>query len=181
MKKHGKDPQWTDRGVMLLVLSLLSAVGIAASLPEAAIPLNWIAPGAQHCTLSSPPPDSGEEGFHELPARVFPRAKAIDVGFTGCQSFWARSVDGQWLKLASQYFEKGKLVAMSGYDTGPASSGLITCRYQAYQLLEGHKKCARTPPTDGVPMKSLAAGCYEEHLAARKARTPISGRCRVLE
>jgi hypothetical protein len=104
------------------------------------------------CSIQMPPPDAGEEATHAKILKVFPRAKNIPAGFSGCQSVWLE-MPPTWALAFRLSFTDGRVVKLwtPSYE----------CHYAADKLkTPASTECAPEPPE---PMESEPAGCISQH------------------
>lgn len=112
-------------------------------------------PVGTNCNLKSPPENAGEDAFHGITMKIYPRAKDISSKYSGCQVMWVPD-GGKW--------HIARLVAIEGGDpvriwTPDKSAGTGACRYKNGKVVKGDpNKCG---PTTYLIAKSLPAGCME--------------------
>ena len=68
-------------------------------------------PVGLNCSLTSPPPISGEDSHKKTKLLIYPRVKGIGSDYTGCQSVWAPLGQG-WSLLTLVYFKNGEVVRL---------------------------------------------------------------------
>src|SRR4051794_29653428 len=129
--------------------------------------LSWAAderPAGPNCSLSAPPADSGEDFSRGATLRIYPRAKAIDAAYDGCQTVWAPAGDG-WSVLVMVAIANGAPVRI--WSESPADPDRLACRYEQGRVVSGN--AATCPDPRSLIKKSLAPGCVAKRLDAVRA------------
>jgi hypothetical protein len=117
-------------------------------------------PVGTNCTLKVPPADAGEDAFHGITMKIYPRAKDISNKYSGCQIMWIPH-DGKWHVSSIVAIERGDAVRVW---TPDKSDKTRACRYKEGKVVKGDpQKCAAT---QFLIAKSLPAGCVERTGAA---------------
>ena len=132
--------------IALLVPSLLILPGCASMRTTGAF--------MQNCDLKGPPADSGEDGDHGIPMRIYPRRAAIGSTYSGCQTVWA--YDGAtWSVAFLGVFENGTITRMRV----PSEPGnpIEQCLMQSGRLVKGDKDICSS--LDMFPYSSVPPGC----------------------
>lgn len=132
-----------------LLIALLLAVFYGLS--EAKEPR----PTGTNCSLSSPPPDSGEEAHMGSKLLVFPRASAIDSRYSGCQSLWVPVKNKYELALLVEVVGGDPIRSWSPV---PKKQKGEECRYKSGQVVAGPVTECTDPRF--LILKSVAPGCF---------------------
>jgi|SRR5450755_660121 len=144
---------------LLAVLVVLNITGvIAADAP----------PKGRNCDLAEPPTSSGEDTLHGATLKIFPRARDISKGYTGCQVMWVP--DGtKWLVLSLTYIEKGSAVRI-WFPLMPNHEAHV-CRYRNGRVIAGNKDDC--PMAEFLIHESMDVGCVQRGWVSEQA----AGRC----
>jgi uncharacterized protein YceK len=133
--------------VTLLVPSLLILSGCASTRTAGA--------SMHNCDLKEPPADSGEDGDHGIPMKIYPRRGAIGSTYSGCQTVWAH--DGvTWSVAFVGVFENGTITRMR-VPTEPGNP-VEQCRMQSGRTVKGDKDVC-TSMDILFPYSSVPPGC----------------------
>lgn len=146
--------------ISALVLAALSAGAHGEEIP----------PSAPACGIATPPADAGEDLPHGSPIKVYPRAKDIPKGYTGCQKVWLE-LNGQWISLSTRYFDSGHIKVF----LGPVLEG----HKQVRCVVDGGVLKGRACPSlaeANRPAPSVPSGCLKELKAGA-----ASARCKRYE
>lgn len=113
-------------------------------------------PKGKNCDLTAPLASAGEEMNHGVVLRIFPRAKDIDSGYTGCQVMLAPE-GKKWVTVSLTEVFKGDPVRVwSAYEKNPE---VLACRFSRGKVVRGNaEKC---PAPEFIMLKSLAPGCVQ--------------------
>lgn len=140
----------------LLALVIL----LAASLQTHAAPSPR--PVGRHCDLPAPPETAGEELSHGVTLRIFPRAKDITAGYSGCQAVFAPKDDRTWTLVSMTEVVDGDPVRVWWPDQQDTARG--ACRYRHGRVVRGAVETCAAP--EFLLLKSLAPGCIRQIQAA---------------
>jgi hypothetical protein len=131
---------------------LVALFFLAACSPATAQPR----PTGSNCNLTKPPESSGEEVNHGATLRIFPRAKDIGPGYSGCQTLWAP--DGnRWVLVSLVEISRGDPTRVWSPDEADAE--ITACRFKDGEVVRGDP--AKCPVPRYLILKSLAPGCVE--------------------
>ena len=111
-------------------------------------------PKGKNCDLASPPPSAGEEMNHGLTVRIYPRAKDIAAGYSGCQVLFAPN-GGEWVIVSLTEIVNGDPFRVWVAEDDPA----MNCRFKRGKVVRGDP--AKCPATQFLVLKSVAPGCVE--------------------
>ena len=128
---------------------VLIALGVPAYSQE--IPTN-----APVCATATPPIDAGEDLPQGSPMKIYPRAKDIPKGYTGCQKVWLES-GGRWISFSTRYFDSGHIKVF----LGPVVEG----QEQIRCVIDGAVLKGRACPSlaeANRPAPSVPSGCLKE-------------------
>lgn len=92
--------------------------------------------GAKHCELAQPPADAGLVPAGGGFVVVYPRNAQLRDDYTGCKVFWVAETGNRFLKLATLYFNDGKLTVAATHEFRAASEDLdALCLFPAGKSL----------------------------------------------
>ncbi len=118
-------------------------------------------PTGTNCELLEPPAAAGEEFGHGFLLRVWPRAKDIDVHYTGCQVVLATKDGKTWRVAWLTEIIKGDPVRIwfehPDSNDFQATNDLQACRYKSGKLVRGDPHICHGLTLVG----SRAPGCTE--------------------
>lgn len=111
-------------------------------------------PKGTNCDLVSPPSDAGEESNHGITLRIYPRAKDVGPGYSGCQVLFAP--DGEkWIVVTLTEVVNGDPTRIWGAEPDPR----MDCRYEKGQVVKGDPQQCPVPSL--LLTKSMEPGCVE--------------------
>ena len=139
----------------------LAAISCVAYAQE--IPLN-----APACAIMVPPADAGEDLPHDSAMKIYPRAKDIPKGYTGCQKVWL-DILGRWMPFSTRYYTNGRIAVFHG----PLVEGQSQTRCLANAGALKGRACPSLEEANR-PAPSVPSGCIKELKA--KAATPRCSR-----
>jgi hypothetical protein len=125
---------------------------------------------APACAITVPPADAGEDVPHDSAMKIYPRAKHIPSGYTGCQKVWL-DLRGQWIPFSTRYYVNGHITVF----LGPLIEGQSQVRCVAQAGTLKGRACPSLEEANR-PAPSVPPGCIKELKA--KAATP---RCSCFE
>ena len=106
------------KAVLLLLLSVSSAL---AQIPAA----------APNCAVDQPPRDAGLYATPGGFLLVHPRNAALSDRYTGCKTLWVVDAPARFIRMATFYFEQGRLRIAHSYNKDGSSRGTCTLPGQA--------------------------------------------------
>ena len=111
-------------------------------------------PVGKNCDLMSPPVTAGEMLSHGITLRIYPRARDIDMRYSGCQALFAPEGE-KWTVLSLTEVIAGDPVRVwSSYEI---DATVLACRFKQGKLVQGNPDTC--PPPEFILVKSLAPGC----------------------
>jgi len=113
-------------------------------------------PAGTNCSLASPPAEAGEEMNHGAVFRIYPRAKDIGAGYSGCQVLFAPDA-GKWHVISLTEVVKGKPVRV--WAETEREEPFLACRYEDGKVIAGNPRIC--PKADFLLVKSMAPGCVK--------------------
>jgi hypothetical protein len=125
------------------------------------------APTGENCDLAEPPAVAGEEFYHGVTLKVFPRARDISRTYTGCQILWAPDANG-WNRVSLTYLENGDPIRL--WFPADLGNARASCTYRRGVVVEGSADRCAVPQS--LLVKSLPPGCVER---VKAARGPVEG------
>jgi len=132
-------------------------------------------PTGTNCDLAAPPPSAGEEFNHGLTLKIFPRARDIGPGYTGCQLVWIPH-EGRWITMSAVAIEGGQPVRIWAPEV--AKPDFLDCRYKSGRIVAGDPgKC---PMARFLLMRSMGPGCVDivrKAVAAKGLGAPRPAEC----
>lgn len=132
-------------------LALIFAIAALMSVSSQAFEAR---PQGINCALKEPPAEAGEETNHGMVLRVFPRAKDIGAGYTGCQALMAL-YGGEWeVVLLTEVVAGDPVRVWSAHESDQRK---LACRFNNGKLVRGDEKVCPAP--EFLLLKSLPAGC----------------------
>jgi hypothetical protein len=125
---------------------VLVSVGLALAASPA---LAQIPPAAPNCAVAQPAPDAGLYATPGGFLLVYPRNSALSDGYTGCKTLWVVDAPDRFIRMATLYFEQGRLRAAQSYNKDGSSRGTCTLPGQAAgcEGVEGNPFTALRMPT----------------------------------
>jgi len=115
-------------------------------------------PRGTNCDLTKPPDAAGEVTNHGATMRIFPRARDIGPGYTGCQLMFAPDKD-RWVVVSAAEVVDGDPVRIwSEFVEG--SKEMLECRYSKRKVVRGDANNCPMPEFLLIP--SMRAGCVEK-------------------
>jgi len=105
-----------------------------------------------NCNLQKPPLDAGEDAVHAKILKIYPRAKNMPSGYSGCQSVWLETPPN-WALAFRMSFTGGHVVKLWTPE--------YECQYAGGKLTKpSSPECGAEAPE---PMRSEPAGCVSQH------------------
>ena len=136
------------RMTLALLTGISLAVGASAGENER--------PTGKNCDLAAPPASAGEELNHGVTMRIYPRARDIGPGYTGCQLVWLPN-GNQWFTMSAVAIERGEPIRI--WAPEEAKPEFLACRYEQGRVVAGDpSKC---PMARFLLMRSMGPGCVE--------------------
>lgn len=93
---------------------------------------------------------------HGAVLRIFPRAKDIDAGYTGCQVFFAPYAE-RWQVISLTEVVKGEPVRV--WSEHEQDESVLACRYKGGKVVVGNPD--NCPMAEFLLLKSMAPGCVK--------------------
>lgn len=118
-------------------------------------------PHGKNCHLAAPPQSAGEKEAHGVVLRVYPRAKAIDTSYSGCQLVWVPH-GARWVVISAAEVIRGDPVRI--WTPNPEDASLTGCRYRNGSVTKG--SAADCAAAEFLLAKSLAPGCVQKQREA---------------
>ena len=101
-----------------LAVALLCVFAIPAALAQV--------PNAPNCTIDRPPPDAGLYATPGGFLLVHPRNSGLTDRYTGCKTLWVVDAPDRFIRMATLYFEQGRLRVAHSYNKDGSSRGTCT-------------------------------------------------------
>jgi hypothetical protein len=140
--------------ILLLIACLAGAANAVAS--GQAVPPELAKPQGKNCDLTSPPPNSGEQGGSDVTLQVWPRLKDMDDNYTGCQAVFATTAEASGHLVWLLEIVNGE--PLRKWSPDPSVTRYSECAYKNGALTRGTMlTCA---PQRELFMRSKPAGCY---------------------
>jgi hypothetical protein len=120
-----------------------------------------------NCAFSEPPPGAGEGWVHGMTILIYPRAKDIVSGYTGCQTVFAE-INGKWGIVLMIEVLNGDPIRIWSED------GAGECIFQNGKIIHGNP--GDCPSPDDLLIKSMPSGCVKaKREAAKDHAQKVSG------
>lgn len=139
-----------------ILLAASSGIACAQDIPSS----------APACAIMVPPADAGEDVPHDAAMKIYPRAKHLPRGYTGCQKVWL-DLQGRWILFSTRYYVDGHIKVF----LGPLVEGQNQIRCVAEAGTIKGRACPSLEEANR-PAQSVPPGCIKE----LKAEAPTS-RC----
>jgi len=131
---------------LILVASVLLCVSASTSAAGR--------PKGVNCDLAAPPSTAGEDFAHGATLRIYPRARDMSDGYTGCQLLWVPK-GNHWTIISSTEVVKGEPVRI--WSPSRSDQTRFSCRYAHGVVVRG--KAATCVAPEFLIYKSMAPGC----------------------